>query len=133
MLRLTVRRPVSLGISTHLGLATRFLLLCGSYGFVDVGRCLCREDWSVVHNCYWLSSAQSFSGPSALGLATIFYCLKFETSLFVISYDSQGYGGGIRRRFICLSQSHIATDGQSVCKSWYRAPSGALDQIFISV
>jgi hypothetical protein len=29
-------------------------------------------------------------------LATIFYSLRFETSLFVASYDSQGYGGGIR-------------------------------------
>jgi hypothetical protein len=28
------------------------------------------------------------------------------------------------------SQSHIATDGQSVSKSWYRAPSWACDQIF---
>jgi hypothetical protein len=27
-------------------------------------------------------------------LATIFYCLNFETSLFVASYDSQGYCGG---------------------------------------
>jgi hypothetical protein len=40
--------------------------------------------------------AQSFSGPSPLGLETIFYCLTFETSLFVSSYDSQGHGGGIR-------------------------------------
>jgi hypothetical protein len=30
------------------------------------------------------------------------------------------------------SQSHIATDGQLV-KSWYRAPSGDHDQIFITV
>jgi hypothetical protein len=30
------------------------------------------------------------------------------------------------------SQSHIAPDGQSVSKSWYRAPCGAHDQIFIS-
>jgi hypothetical protein len=29
------------------------------------------------------------------------------------------------------SQSHIATDGQSISKSWCRAPSGAIDQIFI--
>jgi hypothetical protein len=28
------------------------------------------------------------------------------------------------------SQSHIATDGQSVSKSWCRATSGAYDQIF---
>jgi hypothetical protein len=35
------------------------------------------------------------------------------------------------------SESHIATDGQSVSQSvstsWYRAPSGAHDQIFITV
>jgi hypothetical protein len=31
------------------------------------------------------------------------------------------------------SQSHIATDGQSVCQSWCRTPSGAQDQIFITV
>jgi hypothetical protein len=35
-------------------------------------------------------------GPSPVGLVTIFYCLIFETSLFVASYDSQGHGGGIR-------------------------------------
>jgi hypothetical protein len=43
--------------------------------------------------------AQSFSGPSPVVLATIFYCLRFETSLFVTSNDSQGYGRGIRPRF----------------------------------
>jgi hypothetical protein len=31
------------------------------------------------------------------------------------------------------SQSHIATDGQSVSKSWSRAPSGAHNQIFSTV
>jgi hypothetical protein len=31
------------------------------------------------------------------------------------------------------SQSHIATDGQPVIKSWCRAPSGAHDQILITV
>jgi hypothetical protein len=39
-------------------------------------------------------ASESFLGPSPVGLATIFYCLK--TSLFVASYDSQGHGGGIR-------------------------------------
>jgi hypothetical protein len=33
----------------------------------------------------------------------------------------------------CQSQSHIATDGQSISKSWHRAPSGAYDQIFITL
>jgi hypothetical protein len=40
----------------------------------------------------------SFSGPSPVGLVTIFYCLRFETSFSVASYDTQGYGGGIRLR-----------------------------------
>jgi hypothetical protein len=31
-------------------------------------------------------------------LVTIFYRLRFETSLFVAFYESQGYGGGIRPR-----------------------------------
>jgi hypothetical protein len=36
--------------------------------------------------------------------------------------------------FKCVkSQSHIATDGQSVSKSWCQAPSGVHDQIFITV
>jgi hypothetical protein len=39
-----------------------------------------------------------FLGPSPLGLATVFYCLRFETSLFVASYDTHGPGGGIPPR-----------------------------------
>jgi hypothetical protein len=63
-----------------------------------VGRPLWRENGSVFCICCWPLPAQSFLGPSPLGLATIFYCLRFETSLFVTSYDSQGHGGGIRSR-----------------------------------
>jgi hypothetical protein len=52
----------------------------------------------VCRICCWPLPAQSFSGPSPFVLATIFYCLRFETFLFVASYDSQGHGGGIRPR-----------------------------------
>jgi hypothetical protein len=85
-------RTVCLGIKHLSGDHDRFILL----GCVDVGRFLWQEDGSVVYNCCWSSSAQPFSRPSPLGLTTIFYCLRFETSLFVSSYDSQVYGGGIR-------------------------------------
>jgi hypothetical protein len=47
--------------------------------------------------------AQSFSGSSPLGLETIFYGLRFETSLFVASYDSQGHGEGIRPHLLVSS------------------------------
>jgi hypothetical protein len=63
-----------------------------------MGRFLWREDGYVVYSCCWSSPAQSYSGPSRVGLVTIFYCLRLETSLSVASYDSQGYGRGIRPR-----------------------------------
>jgi hypothetical protein len=86
-LRLTVGQSVSLGVEPHLRLMARYLLLFDSYSLVFVGRPLWREDGSVFCLCCWLLPALSFSGPSPLDLATIFYCLSFETSLFVASYD----------------------------------------------
>jgi hypothetical protein len=77
---------------------TRYLLLLSTYGLVFVGRTLWREDGSVFCICCWPLPAQSCSGPSPLGLATLFYSLRFETFLFIASYDSQGHGGGIRPR-----------------------------------
>jgi hypothetical protein len=46
-----------------------------------VGRSFLLEVESVIYNYCLDSPAQSFLGPSPLGLATIFYCLRFETSL----------------------------------------------------
>jgi hypothetical protein len=63
------------------GPMTRFLLLSGSYGFVDMGRPLWRENGSDVYNCCWPSPVHTFSGPSPTGLMTVFYCLRFETAL----------------------------------------------------
>jgi hypothetical protein len=63
-----------------------------------MGRPLWRDDGFVFFICCWPLPAQSFPGPSPLELATIFYCFRFQTSLFVASYDSQGHGGGIRPR-----------------------------------
>jgi hypothetical protein len=60
-------------------LTIRFLLLFDICGCLDAGRSLWREERSVVYNCCWSSPAQSFSGPSPVGLATIFYSLRFET------------------------------------------------------
>jgi hypothetical protein len=97
-LRLTVSQSVSLGIEPHLGPMTRYLFLSDSYVLVYVGRPLWREDGCVFCMCRWPLPEQYFSGPSPLGLATIYYCLRFETSLFVASYDSQVHGGGIRSR-----------------------------------
>jgi hypothetical protein len=87
---------------------TRYLLLFESYDLVFVGHPLWREDGSVFCICCWPLPVQSFSGPSLLRLATTFYCLRFETSLFVASYDSQGHGGGVRRRLHTGQEELIA-------------------------
>jgi hypothetical protein len=103
-----------------------------------VERSLWREDGCVVYKCCWPSPAKSFSGPSLVELVTIVYCLRFETCLFVATYDSQSYAGGIRSRlptgeWYSGILSHIATDGQSVCLTWCRAPSVVHDQILVTV
>jgi hypothetical protein len=66
--------------------------------FFIVGRPLWPEDESVFCISCWPLPAQSFSGPSPLGLGIIFYCLRSEASIFVASYDLQVHGGGVRPR-----------------------------------
>jgi hypothetical protein len=98
------------------GLITKYLLPFDSYGFVFVGHPLWREDGSVFFICSSYLPVQCFSGPISLGLVTIFYCLR----------NCWCYS-------VSQSQSNIATDGQSASKSWCQAPSGAHEQIFITV
>jgi hypothetical protein len=56
---------------------------------------------TVAVLCFWGALSNERTGLSLVYAAgprqwTIFYCLRFETSLFVASYDTQGHGGGIR-------------------------------------
>jgi hypothetical protein len=65
-----------------------------------------------------------------MGLATIFYCLRFKTSLFVASYDKQGHGGGIRPRLhmcyftSCTAEQSRVEQGRTV--TYCRNPSSTV-------
>jgi hypothetical protein len=54
------------------------------WGALTGGR-VCRLQFLLA-----LASVVIFGSESRVGLVTIFYCLRFETSLFEASYDSQG-------------------------------------------
>jgi hypothetical protein len=84
ILRLTVSRPVCLGVRHPSGLhdqfSPSFLNIIDRYGVVDVGHLLWREVGSVIFICCWASLAQSFLGLSPAGPIIIFYCLNFLDS-----------------------------------------------------
>jgi hypothetical protein len=124
MLRPMVSRPVCVDVK-HPPAAQHQIFITVSCEFLDVGRYLWREDGSAVYNCCWPSPGRQFSDPSPAGLVIIFYCLGFEIpklegeilvfisprnrvaqldpqalcSLFITSYDLQGYAVGIPARF----------------------------------
>jgi hypothetical protein len=74
--KVMLRTTTILVSSPHLGPKTRFVLLSHSCEFLDVGRPLWREDGSVVFNCCWASSEQSFWAISSAGLMSISHCLS---------------------------------------------------------
>jgi hypothetical protein len=86
------------------------------------------DDWLYWHLYYNLSYSQSIIALSliyplhkSLGHAPFSFSFSFSFPFpfpFPFSFS------------LLSSQSHIATDGQSVSKSWCRAPSGTHDQIF---
>jgi hypothetical protein len=140
ILRPTVSRPVYLGIKHPSGAFDQIffllLLMSDDCGFVDVWRSLWREDGSVVYNFSLPLPVEIFSGPTPMGLVTIIYCLRFETSFFVASYDSQGYGGRIRPRLHTgLSErvSELYYDRRSVGQSVFvsRPHLGLMTRFFL--
>jgi hypothetical protein len=106
-LRPTVSRPICLGIKHQSGAYDNIFITVKTVAGLLMWGALSDDRTGLSFTIAAGPSQRSHSGPRPVGLATIFYCLRFETSLFVASYDSQGYGGGIdpasTREFVASS------------------------------
>jgi hypothetical protein len=98
----TVSRPGCLILNHTSGAYYQIFITVGQLRFLLMWSALSDERTGLSFTVAAGPHQHSFSGPSPLGLATIFYCLRFETSLFIASYDSQGYGECIRPRLHTL-------------------------------
>jgi hypothetical protein len=121
--------------SAHLGLTTRFCYSQTVAGMLMWGAL--SDERTGLPFTIPAGLCQSFLGPSPLGLAYIFYCLRFDSpnlegqvpvfispgnrvarlypqalgSLFVASYVSQGYGGTDRIENTVSIDTSIVTRG----------------------
>jgi hypothetical protein len=126
MLRETVSRPVYLGIKRPSGAYDQIFVTVRSCVFVDVGRFLWREDGSVIYNGCWAPPAQSFSGPSSLGLATIFYCLIRD-----FPFHRLPWLAGLRWRYstpACTRDTKLKSKSKSKSHCDWRSVSQSVSQ-----
>jgi hypothetical protein len=104
MLQPTASWPVCLGIKHPSGVYNQIFITVRQ---LQVCWCGAVSDKRMG---LWTSPVQSFSGLSPVRLVTIFYCLRFKISLFVASYNLQGYGGDIQLRLqmgLNANQLHV--------------------------
>jgi hypothetical protein len=80
-------------------------------------------------------------GPGFKSLPAVFSVPAFQcrdnqsnrvTSSFLIPSNSLLIYRSMNLAIETMSQSHVATDGQSATVSWYRATYGATDQMFVT-
>jgi hypothetical protein len=142
-----ILRPTFSQPDTHLELITKFVFLseqlqgcwCGAPSLTRGGVC-------SLHLLLYLASAvflgsashgthellsQIWDSPNLEGKVPVFISVRNKgAQLYLHALVKNVYLIGWRQ---IQSQSHVTTDGQSVSMSWYWAPSGSRNQMFITV
>jgi hypothetical protein len=129
----TVSRPVSLGIGPPIGTFDQILVALLlfvwqlRYSAFNASSLTRKRVCSLQcnHSLVRAVTPNNYTLPSHLRLG----------SLFVASYESQGYGGSILSRLHTSqsqSRSHITTDSQSASPSWCQVPVWDPRIIFLS-
>jgi hypothetical protein len=98
----------------------------------EAASCLATQEFSKILRNPQVSQ-ESSTGPSLEPDESLFCSCQFRR-LDPVKFQAHiptGWHPESRLFTLCQSQSHIATDGQSISKSWCRAPSGAHDQVFL--
>jgi hypothetical protein len=113
---------------TRFGLVTRF---------IDhfTTRLRTTSNYSAIANLHALHiTAANTKSSSAYSVFTSRFLVTDYTSWDPSASTLKPFQAGHRLTTeLSQSQSHIATDGHSVSKSWCRTPSGDHDQIFITI
>jgi hypothetical protein len=120
ILRPTVSRSIYLGIKHPSGAYDQIFNYCQTVAGLLMWGALSDETTGLSFTMLLVLASEVIFGFESRGTRDHILRLRFETSYFVSSYDSQGYAGGIPTRV--QSQSYVTTDGQSSSLSWNKAP-----------
>jgi hypothetical protein len=118
-------------------LNTGFGLVIGFIALLHFG---ITNNYSAIANSLTLQSTTARIKSSMSSLGVSWQRILIMSSASVVSgwlpshnWSSTGHSLAMTNYGAAQSQSHITTDDQSVSGSWFRAPSGAHDQMLITV
>jgi hypothetical protein len=91
-----------------------------------------RPPWSASLFLHFIIDCYMYTCPLLVTLHSWILTTSFQDDFVSLTHGNSAMAPNCPE-LNSQSQSHIAISGQSISKSWYRAPSGSHDQIFITL